>query len=67
MEYNGIEWHVFVKERYTKQINDIQERQQKQQNFAVHHKKFISEKNQWLQHREVGTLLLGNDKNCYRR
>ena len=49
------------KARYVKQIDDIREWQKNRQSSTIRLKKVISEKNQGLQRREVGTLFY--DKN----
>ena len=49
------------KARYVKQINDIREWQKNRQSSTIRLKKVMSEKNQGLQRREVGTLFY--DKN----
>ena len=49
------------KARYVKQIDDIREWQKNRQSSTIRLKKVMSEKNQGLQRREVGTLFY--DKN----
>ena len=45
MECNGIQWHVFGKERYIKQINDIQDWQKKTAEF--HRSTKVMSKKNW--------------------
>ena len=47
------------KEKYVKQINDIQEQQKKRWSSIFRQKKIISGRREV----EIGTLLLSNDKN----
>ena len=65
---NGIKIYIFDKERYIKQTNDIREWQKKSAEFRRLAKKdhVLKESGVRTQGRrevEVGTRLLGNDKN----